>query len=224
MKRKGVFIPGWAFWNYDFEYLRGCFRDFLDIKIVKPFKNDIIELFEKEKEKLIVLGWSLGGMVVIDLFKRIKDKIAGIVFVNTCYKFIRSKKNERDLKALVLGIKKDAEFTIKRFIQSVLYPFTLDSTANKDFITKDYNKDELLWGLDFLREKNLEDNLQIIDVPVLIVHGEKDIIIDKENSKELRERLKHSKLVIFGDQGHGIPLICPERLAEEVKVWINSMG
>src|SRR3989344_7865474 len=54
---------------------------------IEEFAYDLNEILEKERiKKVILIGHSLGGMISLVFYKLFKNKVAGLILINTTYK------------------------------------------------------------------------------------------------------------------------------------------
>jgi proline-specific peptidase len=70
--------------------------------------------------------------------------------------------------------------------------------------------------LKLLRDADLRQDLESVQVPTLILHGKKDKICPFEFSEEMRKRIKNSKVVPFENSGHAIFYEEKEKLNSEL--------
>lgn len=60
------------------------------------------------------------------------------------------------------------------------------------------------------------DRLKMIDVPTLVIVGEEDALAPVNNSREIHERIRNSRLVILPDIGHMLQIEDPELFVHEL--------
>jgi 3-oxoadipate enol-lactonase len=60
-----------------------------------------------------------------------------------------------------------------------------------------------------------------IDVPALVVHGDEDLIVPVENGRRLAERLPNAEYVELRGAGHNLPLEDPERFSRLVLDFLD---
>ncbi|WP_202982909.1 alpha/beta fold hydrolase [Sharpea azabuensis] len=65
------------------------------------------------------------------------------------------------------------------------------------------------------------DNLTFIQQPTLIVNGDQDDMVPTENSYEIHEKIKGSKLVIYPHAGHGSLFQYADEFASEVQLFLS---
>ncbi|MEV4951795.1 alpha/beta fold hydrolase [Paenarthrobacter nitroguajacolicus] len=61
-----------------------------------------------------------------------------------------------------------------------------------------------------------------ISVPTLILWGAHDHLVPRQHQETLRERIPGSRLKIYKQTGHLVLWECPERVAEDVKVFLKK--
>lgn len=182
-------------------YYMEDFADFLEQTLQKIIGN----------EKIILHGHSMGGMIALtyatipSLTKRIK----GLVLMGTTAKLgnsglisILENLTEQKKKFVERSIieKVHTKYCFNRkFMKShpeVIETFTNKTLENKEFIvSKTVNA--------FVFGYNVEDKLNAINVPTLILTGDKDRYIPLEHSKFLNDNIPNSELIVFTpDIGH----------------------
>jgi pimeloyl-ACP methyl ester carboxylesterase len=70
--------------------------------------------------------------------------------------------------------------------------------------------------MECLQDVQLEPRLAQIQLPTLILHGERDVITPLENSRRLEQTIAGSRLVVFEDAGHVPTLTHPLQVAREI--------
>jgi pimeloyl-ACP methyl ester carboxylesterase len=67
------------------------------------------------------------------------------------------------------------------------------------------------------------NKINLIKVPVLIIWGDKDTILPKEDQELLRKTIPDAKLVIYPNAGHVFYIEQPDRVALDVIKFIESL-
>ena len=65
------------------------------------------------------------------------------------------------------------------------------------------------------------DNLTFIQQPTLIVNGDQDDMVPTENSYQMHEKIKGSKLVVYPHAGHGSLFQYADEFASEVQLFLS---
>ncbi|HSQ88585.1 alpha/beta hydrolase, partial [Romboutsia sp.] len=66
-------------------------------------------------------------------------------------------------------------------------------------------------------KEDLKKDLNLIDVPTLIIWGKKDRSTPLEHGKILHKGIKKSKFIVFEKLGHGIPKTHPEVISKVIR-------
>jgi len=223
-----VFIEGLAqqliMWKYQIEELQKYFKLVLfDLrgngKSDKPISGYSVDIFaddtiglirELKLEKPNILGVSLGGFIALKVLHKAGDEINKAILVNTAYggpNYIPPSMEvlnimltggggktpfEKGFNSLSLGFTekfvKEKREVIEEIVNSLLEnpqpPYAYQGQA--------------MAGANFNMEKEVEE----IKNEVLVIIGEKDKVVPKENGINLKNKLKNSKLHIIKDAGH----------------------
>lgn len=107
--------------------------------------------------------------------------------------------------------------------------YTADfAAANPDVLERrleqivEINADTFLNDLDIYAETEIEPWLAEIDMPTLVMTGECATGSGPEMSELIHSRLSNSQLIIFEGLKNGILTEIPERVAEELRLFIRS--
>jgi pimeloyl-ACP methyl ester carboxylesterase len=69
---------------------------------------------------------------------------------------------------------------------------------------------------------NLDDKLDRIRVPTLIVNGQRDVLVSQRTMQDLCSGIDNAELVRLPKAGHLAPVTHPETLAEHVTRFIEG--
>ena len=129
----------------------------------------------------------------------------------------------RVLKAMKLRLKADKQGLMNDFATMGISPEKSDS-LRKDFVSGalEIDNDKLTEGLSFLQNCDLRDQLINVRIPVNIIHGECDGIMNPDNADYLSDKLLNTSLDIVGGTGHFMIQSKPERITESIKKLLNS--
>ena len=89
---------------------------------------------------------------------------------------------------------------------------------------KDMNVSGFLTQLKAIKRwgRDPQDNLAFITQPTLIVNGDKDMQVPTENSYDMHEKIKGSKLVIYLQAGHGSIFQYANEFAKELVAFLEE--
>lgn len=94
----------------------------------------------------------------------------------------------------------------------------------KEFADKEMNVSGFLTQLKAIKRwgKNSQDDLKFITQPTLIVNGDKDMQVPTENSYDMHEKIKDSKLIIYPNAGHGSIFQYAEEFSTELISFLED--
>ena len=160
----------------------------------------------------VVLGWSLGGIVAMELARRHPQRVRALVLVASTPRFTRDPQWPHGLAPRLLAdfadaLQKDARRTLQRFLalqvrgERAPRPVLRRLQAIFDAAPPP-RPAALAGGLDILRRGDLRQGLADIHCPTLILHGAGDEVVPLAAGRALRERLPDATLQVFPESGH----------------------
>ena len=142
------------------------------------------------KEKVNLVGLSLGGILAIDYAIEYPEKINSIIICGTPY-----------------------EIPKKLFkIQNLIFKFM----PKKTFENMGISKENFIRLTNSMAELNIKEKISKIKCSTLVICGENDKA-NLESAKLLNENIKNSKLTVIENAGHEINIDAPEKFAKIIK-------
>lgn len=187
-------------------------------------KNSISDYAKEVKDfarklsirKFIVAGHSMGGAIAMTLALEHPDLISALILAGTGAKL-------KVHPSFINTLKEDFEGSVNFLTTTVSDPF---KTEVIEQIKKAYLslKKEVVLG-DFLAcdSFDLMDSINKINVPALILCGNKDILTPPKYSYYLKDKIKTSNLVIVHNAGHMLMLESTTRVSKEIKKFVNKI-
>lgn len=261
-----VFLHGWAsgpeVWAgqekyfsshrvIKFNYHQGV-RDAVAGDGISPYAEAVLTVINRETdEPVILIGWSLGAMVALELAALMSretagatrreiagpanyPKIAGLALVGGAARFTRTAGYDGGLpEAVVKRMKKKLTGypgqTLEEFYSLLFTPEERKAGVfeqfQKEMLSRAgaWSEEELAAGLDYLLRKDLREHLNTVDVPCLIVHGERDEICPWAAGRYLHENLMGSRAELIPGCGH-MPLFSRAEIFNKgLKRWIDNL-
>jgi pimeloyl-ACP methyl ester carboxylesterase len=189
---------------------------------IEQYANHVDDFVREMKlGKVVLLGHSMGGLVVQQIALKHPEILEKLVIVDSSAKFPgRSgstgsyrRGGSIDVNAIASSLfsqktlgKTDATSLMRQITQGMAPDFAL-SVLMRDF--------ELAGTADFT------GRLKAISVPTLIVHGADDII-PTSSAKFLHENIKGSRLEIIPDAGHMVMMEKPDEFNAAVMRFVKA--
>lgn len=175
---------------------------------------------------VFIIAWSMGGIKALDLWEEHHLKIRGLVLVSSFAKYVKSADYPcgtspsllRKLEKKFMG---DYKAGMHYFYDLIFKDKKMHKLIDK---LPPPEKEDIIRWFDKLRNEDKRNLLAKIDIPVLIVQGDQDSIVDPASAKYLHERIKGSELVIFSGAGHTPFLEEREKFNSTLKEFLNKHG
>ena len=183
--------------------------------------EDILSMIDSHGIKDIYLaGMSMGGYVALAFAEKFRTRLSGLGLLNT-----HASADTPDAKTarfdLINKVKRDG---IKAAID-VMLPrvFSEQIPEWKDYMLRGSDKagaDGICWMLEAMAYRPDRNNLLgTISVPSLVIHGEKDISISEQRSRDLVKCLPFGQFVMIQGAGHASPIEAPKKVASALLSW-----
>lgn len=184
-------------------------------------------------ERARVYGISMGGMIAQELALRHPEQVSKVVLGCTTPGGPQAVRASEDvLQALVAGSKlmsTDLDAGID-LVLPLLYPpeFIAAHPEIKQLMrlgmqlappTPPETADKLIAGL---MAFNAYDRLHEIACPVMIVHGEKDIIVPPGNAALIKGRIPEADLFMIPEAGHNYAAADPFGIHQRITGWLRN--
>lgn len=159
-----------------------------------------------------VLGWSLGGMLALEIARTRPGDLEALVLIATTPCFLEREEWTGGMKPEVLegfatGLAADYRRTIGNFLALQTWGDERASAALRSLRSSLSSHGEpdpraLEAGLEILRHTDLRDALPMIATPTLVIAGEHDRITPVVAGRELAARLPAARFVEIPKAGH----------------------
>ncbi len=178
----------------------------------------------------IVLGWSLGGLIAIELAKQYPDKVSQLILVASSPKFVQASNWPYAVEKKVFinfaqQLKQDIKKTIKHFVAIAAMG---GKTSKEDIKTilklidkRGYAEYEVLnKGLTILLESDQRSTLLSLTTPTMMIVGNRDSLINIKALNYLLEYSNNLSLAVISGAGHA-PFI--SHLEQFIKILKPSL-
>ena len=182
-------------------------------------------------DPVILMGWSLGGMLSIELANHLKDQCQALVLINATAKFCKANDTahgfeEKYIKALKLGLRQDKKKALRGFYEIASFPHSIKRNELQNWIdaVESIPIKHLSQGLDYLLKTDLRLTVKKIYQPTLIIHGKQDAVVPIEAGRWLKENIPHATMISHETEGHGLPLREPRWILDKTKSHLEKCG
>ena len=184
-------------------------------------------------EGAVVLGWSLGGMIALELARREPDRIAALVLMATTPRFLAGPDWDHGLRASVLGwfaqgLAADFGRTVQDFL---VLQVRGDERAHETLRSMrrqlgDHGPPQphaLETGLEVLGKADLRDALPGLALPALVISGQNDRLTPAAAGRELAAALPLARYRVIDRAGHAPFLSHPEPVLREITGFLARL-
>ncbi|MBM4175971.1 MAG: alpha/beta hydrolase [Ignavibacteria bacterium] len=189
---------------------------------INDFADDVIALLDHlNVKKCSVIGMSMGGYIIFNLFKRYQHRFSNAVFIATKASADDPATKERR-NALISSARKIGIQTVTDAFKSIL--FNQDTySENQELVDKverimlSTSFNGIVGGMSAIRDRNdYVEDLQNFYVPSLVIHGDSDKAVHFENADVTASGLPDAELEIIKNAGHMVNLEAPEKINESI--------
>lgn len=159
-----------------------------------------------------LIGWSLGGMVALQLAERIPARVGRLILVATTPRFVSGPDWDHGVAPAVLEgfaarLRADPAGTVRQFLALQVLGSederrTLVRLRSLLSAAPTPQPAALEAGLVILRDTSLLPLLDRITQPVTLIHGRRDTLVPWTAARALQERLPRARLHILADAAH----------------------
>ncbi|MCH4567696.1 MULTISPECIES: alpha/beta fold hydrolase [Bacillus] len=230
---KVIFIPGWGMeegvWTLVLPYFKGYSVQCINWRNVKEqseFAGRIIDV--AKDENVILVGWSLGALAAVQAHKKVKAK--GIVLIGGTTKFTNTSDytsgwNTLHVERLKKNLARKKEDTLKRFYENMFTKDELKENKRFEDMIKRFKGDSiqsLQLGLEYLIEADMREELKEIKVPILLIHGEQDVICPLSAARSMAEN-ETATLKVVSEAGHALCVMNFEYCGNEIIQFVEGI-
>jgi pimeloyl-[acyl-carrier protein] methyl ester esterase len=179
-----------------------------------------------DAKQLIIVGWSLGAMVALQLALRSPHVIDRLFLIGGVTEFVSKQQghngwNERVLNRMKKQLQRNAREVIRLFDQKMFSEQERQASYEQKWSEKVRKQLppllSLLAGIDYLRTFTLVDQGSHMQMPVYLLTGSADQICPTTSTLALAKQLPHATYTIWQERGHACFWTQQERFIQWIK-------
>lgn len=216
-----VLVGGWGHPPRSFEALATRLGRSHNVRVVLPDPAvDILRPSKGAGEPVVLVGWSLGGLLALEAAAGSPERVRALVLVSATPRFCSAPDfphgtPEARLRALGVGLHRDASATLGRFWRDCAFPHAEPAweTRTEETRATGLSPGLLSRGLACLQKTDLRALCRSLQVPCFVLHGREDRVVPWEAGEWLARRIPEARWSLLDAVGHDLPLRQPERVA-----------
>jgi pimeloyl-[acyl-carrier protein] methyl ester esterase len=176
----------------------------------------------------VLVGWSLGGMFLLEALSQGPLTPAGLVLVATPASFCQRPDHPRGqpravVRALRRTVREDRRQALIDFATRCLAPgeANFQEELLQEFQPRK-NGADLTAGLDYLLNTDLRPQLSLVLAGALVLQGDQDAIVPPAQTEALRQYLREAQVMEFFGAGHAFFLTQAEAFNEVLKGFLRE--
>jgi pimeloyl-ACP methyl ester carboxylesterase len=186
------------------------------------------KLLEELPERFAVAGFSLGGIVALEMIARAPERIAGLALIDTTARPDPAANHPVRRNAVARA----AQIGLHRYATHKLWALYAGEDQAADLAHRDLVVDMAVrLGLDTFRSQSeiaiarvdSRPRLGAIAVPTLVLCGEHDRLCPVAVHREMAEGIPGARLAVIERAGHFALIERPDRVAIEVRRWLDAI-
>jgi pimeloyl-ACP methyl ester carboxylesterase len=203
--------------------------------------SDLTALLDQYQiEECLLLGWSLGGILALELALANPKRFKGLILIASAARPFGDHPPIRwydlvftGISGLINTVKPGWQWNIETFGKRSLFRYLIQqqtpqaynyiaSCGTPAYLQTSRAAEKALFealGMGYNRLKDLE----ILEMPCLVLAGSSDRHITSRSSQETAEHLKNCTWKCYPDTAHLFPWEIPEQVLEDIDRWLEKV-
>lgn len=199
------------------------------------FAADLASLFAQlELREATLVGWSMGAQVALHAFTAVRERLAALVLVSGTPRFTAAADfpyglPAREARGMALRLKRDNAKTMGEFFRGMFGEGELARDHYQQIVRQVVipalrpAPHAVIEALVTLNEEDQRPVLPLIDLPTLIIHGDRDTTCLPGAAHYMAERIAGAKLRVFAGVGHAPFLSRPAEFNVILKEFLQGV-
>lgn len=231
-------------WDYRGLYRSGRPSERDAIRVEHHARDAICVLNAEGCERVCIFGWSMGVQVALEMFRRAPDRVAGLVMLSGVAGKPWDTVMNLKLMAQVLPFTFRTVRAIPRVAERVTrsiagWPETIDWVRRLGLASKtldqevfqdlcdsivELDMDLYFHTLELLGEHDATDVLAEVDVPSLVIVGDRDLFTPRSAAEKLARAVAGSELMVIPGGTHYCAVEYPELVSLRIEKFLRERG
>jgi len=183
-----------------------------------------------------IITGSMGGLLALEL---LPESCSKLVLISSTAKFCADEDYacgtpEKVLRRMIIQLERNPEAVLEEFFKNVHYPheecrrsilLRCAPEMNATSVTEQdapSTLEDLVTGLEYLRDSDVRVRIPAIGIPVLLLHGANDRIIPPAAAEWLHHHLPDSRIRIIENDGHALLAHHFDEITNEILNFLPS--
>ena len=177
--------------------------------------------YHANKPEIILCGWSLGGMLALEMAHAEADNISALVLAGStarmCGDGAYPGVEARRIKAMLLRLRRQPEELLRDFAALAFAP-AQNMPAQEEYAAaaRELPADALRAGLEYLLERDLRCILEAIAIPTRVIHARDDMVIPESGGAYLAAHLPRAEYAPLQSGAHALPITVPAAIIDAI--------
>lgn len=237
MKPELVLLHGWGFnstvWKNFLPYLEKQFSvTALDLLEQESLTLNSITsyILKNSPDKAVFLGWSLGGLIAMNIAIHNPDRITKLITIASTPKFIETEDwpgmPSKLLNQFYDALKIDYRSTLQQFVLLQFYGSNTDHAIIKNLKNQVINgptppAQSLEDALHIIKEVDFRNDLKKIECPQLYLFGRCDTLVPADAAEAIKQLATNATMEVLPKVSHAPFLSNPKLCAEKIGAFLS---
>jgi pimeloyl-[acyl-carrier protein] methyl ester esterase len=233
-----ILVSGWAHTASDMAPLASVLAQRFDVHTTSPgdlssgassYADALLSLTSGVEGPLLLAGWSMGAMIALEAVARLSLPAQKLVILSGTARFCADDGYTagvppQNLRALKAGLRRNPASALASFYRDVALPRALTAEASERKVADATaaGAAALDNGLQYLRDTDLRNTLDRIQIPVLALHGRQDCIVPWQAGEMLCKRLPCGTFVVYEKAGHDLLAADPDEVSSRIVEFLET--
>lgn len=195
-----------------------------------PYASALAQCIRAADGQVCLVGWSTGGMVALEACWALGEQVAALVLLSATARFCADHDAawavpDASVRLMRAGLRTNPEGVLTDFFTRAALPRAVSSQelGRKIEAALAMGTDVLRHGLDYLRVTDLRSAAAHVAQPCLVVHGDRDEVIDCRAGEQLAQLLAHSSPKVLPGVGHAVVEQSCDAVARHVNEFLEGL-